>query len=556
MVYVAAAIALAALLLPTILRPPQDLQNASAAFSPDAPPDEPPPEALLQSLRQASSSTAGSKVETVEEIVIEEEPPPPPPAQRKAVRAGCFGDPPRQTESLYSALCVPAWTGSDNGGATTTGVTDDAINIAIGVSTATTIEEGPLQREPQADDQATERLLKVWQAYFNERFEFYGRYLQFHIYKVEDSDEDAARAKVREAAAEGMFAYIGHYSTSNAAATNEAIKNKMVTFAFDFNPAEFYRDSHPYGYSFEMDSHQLSVLSGEYLCKHWINKPPGEFNNQQDLTFDYNAPRKWGLIVYQDELRTGAVEKSKAAMARCGSKYEAVVEYNLNDDTNKIAGAVAQMRSAEVTSIIVGVDPITPAVLTAEAARLNYFPEWYCSAGCSTNGTGRLMDNVQAEHMVTFSSEEIPRADADKDWYRAYKEIDPEGDPDYEYFRDLQQLSGGIQHAGTNLTPENFWKGLKTQPCRVPDPIWSIGGCYRDPDPSSNAYLLGDYTYSDYASFMWFDNAGDDPDSSSAGAWCYMNMGARYKIGEIPDEPLPFRVPERCIFTPPRGVQG
>ena len=56
MVYVGAAIALAALLLPTILRPPQDLQNASAAFSPDAPPDEPPPEALLQSLRQASSN--------------------------------------------------------------------------------------------------------------------------------------------------------------------------------------------------------------------------------------------------------------------------------------------------------------------------------------------------------------------------------------------------------------------------------------------------------------------------------------------------------------------
>jgi hypothetical protein len=329
----------------------------------------------------------------------------------------------------------------------------------------------------------------------------------------------------------------------------------MVTFAFDFNPGEFYKDNHPYAYSFEMDSEQLRLLAGEYLCKHWVNKPPGEFNAMhRDPLFNYNEPRKFGLIVYQDELRTGAREKSQEAMRKCGSRYEHVVEYNLNDDTSKIAGAVAQMRQAGVTSIVVGVDPITPAVLTNEAARLNYFPEWYCVAGCSTNGTGRLLQDQQAENMVTFSSEEIPRADADKDWYRAYKEIDPEGDPEEGYFRDLQQLAGGVQHAGTNLTPESFWQGLKKQPCRVPDPIWSIGGCYRDPDPVT--YLLGDYTYSDYASFMWFDNAGDDPDSSSAGAWCYMNNGARYKIGEIPDEPLPFRKADQCIFTPPRGVQG
>src|SRR5688572_26718860 len=131
--YVGVAIVLAALLLPTILRPPQDLQNTSAAFSPDAPPDEPPPEALLQSLRQASSSTAGSQVEIVEEVVVEEGAAPPKP--KKAVRVGCFGDPPRQTESLYSALCVPAWTGTDNGGSTAPGVTKSEVNIAIGVDT-------------------------------------------------------------------------------------------------------------------------------------------------------------------------------------------------------------------------------------------------------------------------------------------------------------------------------------------------------------------------------------------------------------------------------------
>ena len=51
--YLGAAVALAAILLPSILRPPQDLQSTTTAFSPDAPPDDTPPESLLQTLRVA-----------------------------------------------------------------------------------------------------------------------------------------------------------------------------------------------------------------------------------------------------------------------------------------------------------------------------------------------------------------------------------------------------------------------------------------------------------------------------------------------------------------------
>jgi hypothetical protein len=558
--YVGVALVLAALLLPTILRPPQDLQNTTAAFSPDAPPEETPPEAILQSLRQASSSTAGAAPQVVEEqeVVIEEvvEEGAPPPPKRQAVKAGCFGDPPRQTESLYSALCVPAWTGGDNGGATTKGVTADTIHVAVGVPTSSTVEPGPVARDFAPEDQATERTLKVWQTYFNDRFVFSGRYLQLHVVKVDSTDEEQARAAVREAAGQGMFAYIGHYAATNAAATAEAIKQKMVTFAFDYNPAPFYKDNHPYVYSFEMDSLRLSTLGSEFACKQFTETPVQWKNERMDQLFDYDGPRKFGLIIYQDEIRTGSRAQSERNAAKCGIKYEEVVEYNLNDDTSKIADAVLKMRQAGVTTIVVGVDPLTPAVLGYQAERTQYYPEWYCAAGCDTNGTARLLPDNQANHMIAFSPAEIPRADADKDWYRAYKEMDPEGEPEVDYFRDLQQLAGGIQHAGPNLTPESFWKGLKTQPCRTPDPIWSIGGCYRDPDPTSEVQILGDYTYSDYVSFMWFDNAGDDPDSTSAGAWCYMNMGARYRHGEIPTEPFPFRVPDKCIFTPPRGEQG
>jgi hypothetical protein len=563
--YLGLALALAALLLPTILRPPQDLQNTTAAFSPDAPPEDTPPEAILQSLRQASSSTAGAAPEVVEEqqqVVIEEvvEEEAPPAKKRQAVRAGCFGDPPRQTESLYSALCVPAWTGTDNGGATSQGVTADEVRIGIGVPVSSAVEEGPLQREFAPDDADTERLLKAWQIYFNERFETYGRYLQFYVVKVESTDEDTARAAVRSLNANygGVFAYIGHGAATNAAATNVALEQKLVTFAFGNNPVDYYKDAHPYVYGFTMDSWQTRALGAEVICKQYAGKPPGELNNQQDPTFNYGAPRKWGLIIYQDEVRGGAREMYEKNLAKCGEKFVDVAEYNLNDDSSKIAGSVTKLRQKGATSILLAVDPLTPAVVAYEADRTGYYPEWICITGCDTNGTGRLLPDAQAVHFVAMSTIEIPREDADKDWYRAYKEVDPEGEPELDYFRHLQHLAGGIQHAGTNLTPDTFWKGLKTQPCRTPEPIWSIGGCYRDPDPKSELHFLGDYTYVDYASFMWMDNAGVDPNSTTAGAWCYMNAGARYRPGEVPgpDAPLPFRKPDQCIFTPPRGEQG
>src|SRR5688500_17401543 len=96
--YLMAAVALAAILFPSILRPPQDLQSTTASFSPDAPADDAPPEVVLQALRQASSSTAGSR--TSEELIEEDPGPPAPPPKKQAARGRCFGDPPRTTESL------------------------------------------------------------------------------------------------------------------------------------------------------------------------------------------------------------------------------------------------------------------------------------------------------------------------------------------------------------------------------------------------------------------------------------------------------------------------
>lgn len=341
----------------------------------------------------------------------------------------------------------------------------------------------------------------------------------------------------------------------------ETVKQKMITFAVGQNPVDYYADNHPYVYSFTMDSWQTRHAAPELACNLWAGKPPGEFNAKQDLTFDYTKPRKWGLILYQDEIRTGARQQYEKEFAKCGGKFDLVQEYNITDNQQAIAGTAAKMKQAGVTTIMFAVDPLTPAVVVAEAERIQYFPEYIGVTGLDSNGTGRLMNDNQSEHFVTMRAFEMPRAHEDKDWFRAYKEVDPDGDPPSGtygpgLYRAVQQFSGGVQLAGTKLTPETFWKGLKQTPCRTPDPVWSIGGCYKDPDPTSAVHFLGDYTYSDYIMLSWFDLKGDDPESTETGAYCFMHGGRRYRVGEFPKEPLPFKDPKQCIITPARGQQG
>jgi hypothetical protein len=540
------ALVAGALLLPTALRPPIDQQSSSAAFSPDAPPDDTPPEALLQAIRQASSSTAGGTInETAAAPEVVTTPTPPPPPVRRPVRNRCFGDPPRQTESLYSALCVPAWTGSDNGGETSFGVTGEEIRIGIGVGESSTVPEGPLAYGFSGDDSDETHDLKVWQTYFNDRFEFYGRKLHFVVAQQSITDEDQQRQSVEELAAQKVFAITAGAYGQPSAAQAEAARRKIVDVGAIGNACSYFQKAHPYAYSFIIDGCQARKMHTELACKQLAGKPPGSINKKRDTLMNYSEPRKWGLILYQDEVHFGGVEAYKDDMAKCGVTFEATQQYNLTSSQQDIAGTMAKMKQAGVTTVMISTEVFSPIALTYEAARLAYYPEWV-HIGLEIAATARLYDVEEVGNMVGLGVLEIPRSNPDTDWFRAYKEIDPDGEPAEGPFRSLQQIAGGIQGAGPHLTPETFWEGLQKLPHRVPDPIWSVGG----------GYGPNDYTYMDYGSLIWWDWNGKDPNSTSNGSWQFVNMGKRYRVGELPTEPVAWWDTSSSMTSPPKGTQG
>src|SRR5437763_10172141 len=132
--YLALAIGLIAVLLPTALRPPTPQTPQTAQLSPDAPPDN-KTEGLISSLNRASSGTAGAGSGTGPSAAAGTNGAAGGPTTTSPVRptvscAHGFGDPPRQTESPYSALCVPPFKG-DNGGATAKNVTGSQIKVGF-----------------------------------------------------------------------------------------------------------------------------------------------------------------------------------------------------------------------------------------------------------------------------------------------------------------------------------------------------------------------------------------------------------------------------------------
>ena len=543
--YILAAAAIAALVLPTALRPPVDLQSSSAAFSPDAPPDNTPPEALLQAIRQASSSTAGGTIVTnpaaEAPLVVQAKPP----VVKKAVRNRCFGDPPRQTESLYSALCVPAWTGTDNGGATAKGVTKDEVRIGITTGQGSCVPSGPLAPDFADTDCAEAHDLKVWQVYFNDRFEFYGRKMRFVVEQQSITDEDQDRASVAAFDQEGVFAITaGGYGQASAAQA-ETVRRHIIDFGSVLNDCSYYRNGHPYAYSFIIDGCAARKVHADLVCRQFAGKSPGLINKHADQFMDYNGPRIWGLILYQDETHAGGIQAYKDLMAKCGITFAQTQEYNLTSSQQDIAGTMAKMKAANVTSIVIVTEVYTPIVLTAEATKLQYYPEWIQEA-LEIAASARLYDQAQATNMVGTAGLEIPRENSETDWYRAYKEIDPNGTPGESAFRSFQQIAGGIQGAGPKLTPDTFWAGLQQIPQRTPDPIWSIGGGY-GPD---------DFTYMDWWSLIWWDPKGKDPNSSSAGSWQFVYFGKRFQVDDCPTDPIPWYDPSQSFTSPPKGVQG
>jgi hypothetical protein len=452
-----------------------------------------------------------------------------PPIERARVRR-CVGDPPRQTEDPQSPPCVPYFEG-DNGGATYKGVTRDTITIAI-----------PNNRV---------RMIAALEAYFNKRYEFYGRRLKL---VQGGGGENCTERKASAVQVDEQLKAFGALSATNGNAgpcfQAEMARRKLISAVETVTFAEAdLANLNPYLWQYAMTWDKLLTGVGEMYCA----RLAGENAVRSSDPLIQRKPRKLGAIV-QNVLRDTdlPMEPLERALAKCGETV-LVERISTNDDVGLVSperaqAAMLRMKTNDVTTVInFGILFVSQNMSSAADAQ-QYYPEWiFTSYGGFDANLGIKAFWPQASQRLSIfgvTINPLQRPWAQEPGFWAFQEVDPAIDPiadvsevqDFvSQYRALLVVASGIQLAGPNLTPETF--GAALQRTRFPYPA-------DDPTRSGDVGFANDHSMTQGFTEFWWSEAGRSPvgyvSDGSTGAICYIDGGARRQLGQWPKGPGSF----------------
>lgn len=436
----------------------------------------------------------------------------------------CVGSPPRQTEDPQSPPCIPYFEG-DNGGATSTGVTANEIRVAMPNATGDDIVE--LER------------------YFNKRFQFYGRQLKI----VRDvscfgGSPASAKAAAQDIAALKVFGAVGfcdiggveYYFYDELARRGVISVSNRVTVQTEADLAEF----HPFEWTFLPTFDKGSRHLVELACS--LNGRNAEHAGPQHVA----SKRKFGLITNKfSDAPSPDLAAANAALAACGIEPErAEITYERESASGQgasaqtaqeVTSATVRMKDAGVTSLIVLTHSLTTRQIYAALDAQGYQPEIMLSTNFYNDEDLGIAQQPKAQAAHTFGIStwnKFVRV-ADEPWYAALKEIDPDYEfccPPFGYFgarfdyHAMLVMAAGIQMAGPNLTPESFARGLQT--AAWPNPP-------TEKHPGKVTVREGTHSYIEDAAVIWYDPSNTS-EYSGAGAFCYVDNGARRRLGGYP----------------------
>ncbi|MBA3655635.1 MAG: hypothetical protein H0W70_15745, partial [Actinobacteria bacterium] len=560
-------------ILPSALNLPQSNPTETPEFAPVPPEDDAPPST------PGNLAALGSAASAALEGGLDESagsPPPPPPAGglqgKNPSSKRCVGNPPRQTEDPLSPPCVGFFQG-DNGGATATGVTKDEVRVLFVIYTGLggndTCRQGGTGRgfepcepvgyrdlaTPPADEEGVwTRQLRLLQRHFNERYQTYGRFVHFFIYYDGGpfSPESRKATAADNASTVKPFAVVNGISGFGEDYLAEMARRGVISFIPGGTdnlaglPASDLRRFPGMVWGFDPSVELRAENFAAYVCQKVVPFPVSFSGNG-----DAGQPRKLGLLWLDDaenafpQLRVYA-DIVRRRVTECGGKF--VVEKTFPAYCTPSGGAgvcsadpayyqnapdnMAAFKDAGVTTIIwAGGGDINQA---KAAARLRYFPEIVLGGDNLNEVTleGQFSDQSVWRHVFAVTTYTRQNPLTETPCYQAAKEVDPASDSTdirnfgCKQYPAVRQLFTGIQVAGPRLGKTSMDKGFHAIPSvQSPDP--RVPACFYDD---------GDYTCVKDAAVLWWDPAGDDPESTNPGCMRMVESGKRYRTGDWPRE--------------------
>lgn len=549
---IVAALLIAFFVLPSSLNLPQTNPTQTLEYAPvppDKKDDSTPPQGNLSSLGLAGSASLegdgaqGGKLPAL-----------PLGIKKNPSNYRCVGNPPRQTEDPLSPPCVAYFQG-DNFGSTYQGVTGDEVKLVlyydgnvgtVGTSRGTETCPGNtlvdlVNDPPKQDECHVIRMARLWQYYFNNRYQTYGRYGHFFVYfgaNLSSTTPETRRADAAEVYRRVQpFATLDFSSFSGGgdAFIDTLAKRGVLNFgSFIGQDAEFF-EKYPkliWGFppSLEIQADQYSAV----LCKKYVNRPVD--HSDQFM----GKPRKYGLVYTTDpgfdtlrRFKDRVMQKFQACGGTLATQPRTFPKagYAIDTETsNRYAiEAMQAFQQAGVTTVIWPGGMETN--FSKAAANLNYHPEWVVSGDGETDnqfaqqgyrGSHGQDQTVWANAAVVSYQPQLPTDEKTRVCYQALRTVDPNV-PQQDALRtgcdtydNLRQLFIGIQVAGPRLGPTSIDRGFHAIPPKASDSL-QIPACYYDP---------GDYTcIKDFVIGRWDPQGNAANDQREPG--CYRIVGAR-----------------------------
>lgn len=435
----------------------------------------------------------------------------------------CVGDPARQVEDPQSPPCVNYWEG-DNGGATATGVTSNEIRVAV---------------------RQSGRMAELLAAFFNRRFELYGRTLRLVPLDAagDPGSPEGQRALAEKADQLRVFAALGfdsHLYDTRPFAKELARRGIVFVDRQSRLTSGELRNGPLWQYSPAIDEAHNTLV--RMACSSLAGRQA-----------DHGGPavrvrqRKFAVVHVGDGGAEGPTRELADGLGRCpGAGGSApLVEMPRNATQDDHRRELAALALDGVTTLVcVCFDADRVAVMRAAQAN-SYLPEWLLTGLVGGENPRLYAEQVAPEqraHIFGLASDNKYLRPVDDPWHFAVKEVEPSvapddldrfGGPAYETYQQLLLLASGIQSAGPRLDAATFQASLRetrfANPGAGRSPLWQAAVGFR----------AGEHAMVDDVTLVYWDEAAN-PSGPTRGGFCYVDRGTRHPLGSGPDRAVRF----------------
>jgi hypothetical protein len=445
-----------------------------------------------------------------------------------------------------AAPCIEPWDDTqDNGGATAQGVTADEILVVLYKGQPDPlqqqlVEDAGADTDPDAVNQTSQDYINL----FTDVVETYGRTVRIEVVEASGLPDDATAAQADALRAIDLepFAVIG---TPTAAAWYQEISAAGIVCVgcATAETADKVADGAPYLWPTGMAPEQADAHLAEMVGKQLVGKP-AEFAGDEAM---HDQERVFGWI--QAETETDEYKARNDAFEELlASEYDGEIATRFTYLFDPAQGAdiattaIARLKEAGVTTVIISTDPLLPANITREATAQNYFPEWVIGPSVLADTTifGRTFDQEQWSHAIGLG---LTTARAERELgdsyivYEWYYGAEPPVNSQAVLAPSPARFALGIHLAGPNLTPENFERGLFRAP------RGESGLTYTRDSWGDGVWPDTDRNSSDDATAIWWDpdaTGKSESGQEGTGMLVYVDGGRRYLPGEWPTDAIPW----------------